>query len=143
MWVKFTVEQIVDAMDRIEELKAMEVDEFCEEAGIKFSNNYLDIHRKYNKICDILIREYGHEMIGHWITVETKLDQLESLFGEPYTHPLEHLIKYESYPIVSENDVKYALLPKIWELAPYLTETRPPRSPSLVSDKPVHRILTG
>ena len=143
MWVKFTVEQIVDAMDRIEELKQMEVDEFCEEAGIKFSNNYLDIHRKYNKIADILIREYGHEMITHWITVETKLDQLESMFGEPYIHPLEHLIKYESYPIVSEHHIRYALFPKIWEMAPYLIETRSRRSPSLTSDKTTNRILTG
>jgi hypothetical protein len=64
---QYDVVTVQDAMDRIEELETMDYIEFCSEVCIPQSTYYKKVVNRVNVICDVLTREYGHDILIHWI----------------------------------------------------------------------------
>lgn len=79
---RYTPEEIEDAMDRIEELESIDYIEFCSEVSIPQSTYYKKILNRVNAICDVLTREYGHDILIHWICMGEENNQNELVILE-------------------------------------------------------------
>ncbi len=63
--IYYAIDEILEAMERISELETLNLQELCDECDIKYSITLKD--KKTAIICDLIIKEYGHDMLIHWI----------------------------------------------------------------------------
>ncbi len=74
--------------------------DLCDKANVKTSTKYNHPFQRLNLISDIIIAEYGNDMLIHWIDVETKIEQLRILHGADYVVDYLNIIQFEKNPIL-------------------------------------------
>ena len=99
----YTIDEIVDCFDRAEELQEMPLSELCQEAGITHTIKCKVMIN--NIISDVLIKEYGHQILPFYLNACDKLEQLQISIPD-YSQSLVDVLLYECGPIINQLDSK-------------------------------------
>lgn len=74
----YTFDEIMDALDLIDELENMSAQDFCDEIEIKYNVKYNDKMVRTNAICDFITKEYGSDMLLHWIAAQDEQGKVKT-----------------------------------------------------------------